>query len=57
MSDLFSLYEDSLNIVMRKITNVVETLSNLSKDKTEAALADANNNLKEAERIVYNILN
>jgi hypothetical protein len=53
MSDLFSLYEDSLNIVLRKITTVMETMNNLSKEKTESALEDTNKNLKEADRIVW----
>lgn len=53
MSDLFSLYEDSLNIVMRKVITIIESISNLSKDKTESALSDAHGNLKEAERIVF----
>jgi hypothetical protein len=52
MSDLFSLYEDSLNIVLRKVTTVIETMNNLSKEKTESALEDTHNNLKEADRIV-----
>jgi hypothetical protein len=52
MSDLFSLYEDSLNIVIRKVGVIIESLSNLSKEKAEAALNDAHSNLKEAERIV-----
>jgi hypothetical protein len=57
MSDLFSLYEDSLNIVLKKITTVVENIPNLSKEKTESALEDANNNIKEADRIVTSYLN
>jgi hypothetical protein len=52
MSDLFSLYEDSLNMVLRKITTVIESIPNLSKEKTESALEDANSNIKEAEKIV-----
>lgn len=52
MSDLFSIYEDSLNIVLKNITTVIESMSHLSKEKTESALDDAHNNLKEAERIV-----
>jgi hypothetical protein len=57
MSDLFSLYEDSLNIVIRKVYTIIESMSNLSKEKAEAALDDAHNNLKEADRIVIKILN
>jgi hypothetical protein len=56
MSDLFSIYEDSLNIVLRNITTIIETMNNLSKEKTETALNDAHNNLKEAERIVLKII-
>ena len=52
MSDLFSIYEDSLNIVLRNITTIIESMNNLSKEKTETALNDAHSNLKEAERIV-----
>lgn len=56
MSDLFSLYEDSLNVVLRRISSVSETLNNLSKEKKESALVDAENSIKEAERIVKNML-
>ena len=52
MSDLFSIYEDSLNSVLRNITSVIEIMHNLSKEKTESALNETNNNVKEAERIV-----
>jgi hypothetical protein len=52
MSDLFSIYEDSLNIVLKNISTIIENINNLSKDKTESALNDAHNNLKEADRIV-----
>jgi hypothetical protein len=53
MSDLFSIYEDGLNSVLRNITSVIETMHNLSKEKTESALNETNNNIKEAERIVH----
>jgi hypothetical protein len=53
MSDLFSIYEDSLNIVLKNIQTVTETLNNLSKEKTESALEDTHKNILEAERIVY----
>jgi hypothetical protein len=52
MSDLFSIYEDSLNIVLKNISTIVETMNNLSKEKTESALDNAHNNMKEADRIV-----
>ena len=52
MSDLFSIYEDSLNIVLKNVTTITEHMNHLSKEKTESALNDAHNNLKEADRIV-----
>lgn len=55
MSDLFSLYEDSLNGIFRRINSVSDSLKNLSKEKTESALVDGENNIKEAEKIVRKI--
>lgn len=52
MSDLFSIYEDSLNIVLKNIQMMTETMNNLSKEKTESALEDGHKNIQEAERIV-----
>lgn len=52
MSDLFSLYEDSLNVVLRRIASISDTMNNLSKEKTESALVDAENSIKEADKIV-----
>lgn len=61
MSDLFNIYEDNLNIVINRIQKIIDTLNNLSKgnknkfkiDKTESAITDANNSMKEADRLVY----
>ncbi|MCQ2821141.1 MAG: hypothetical protein MJ252_28105 [archaeon] len=52
MSDLFSLYEDSLNSVLKRIKQTLSTVKNLSKDQTENALNQMHNEIKEAERIV-----
>lgn len=52
MSDLFSLYEDSLNGVLRRIHSVSDSLKNLSKEKTESAILDGENSIKEADKIV-----
>ena len=52
MSDLFSIYEDSLNIVIKNVGKIMNSMNNLSKEKTESALNEAHNNLKEANRIV-----
>lgn len=52
MSDLYSIYEDSLNIILRNINRIIDSIKNLSKEKTENALNEAHNNLKEADRVV-----
>lgn len=53
MSDLFSIYEDGLNIQLNRLRKINDTLGNLSKEKAESALNDADANLQEAERIVF----
>jgi hypothetical protein len=55
MSDLFSLYEDSLNGILRRIHSVSDSLKNLSKEKAESALVDGENSIKESEKIVKKI--
>lgn len=52
MSDLFAIYEDSLNIVLRNITSIISSMNHLSKEKTEQALNEANSYFDEADRIV-----
>lgn len=60
MSDLFNIYEDSLNGLLNRIRNVTDTFNNLSKgkipqlikDKAEYALIEANNSIKDADRLV-----
>lgn len=52
MSDLYSIYEDSLNIILRSINQIIDSMKNLSKEKTENALNEAHNNLKEADHVV-----
>ena len=50
MSDLFSIYEDTYHKVIEKIQKIIDSMNNLSKEKTEQALSEANDNLIEAER-------
>ena len=47
MSDLFSIYEDSLNIVLKTLNSSLE-----SERLNDALLENIHNNLKEAKRIV-----
>jgi hypothetical protein len=50
MSDLFNIYEDTFNIVINRVNKIIDSMSNLSKEKSEQALAEANDNLSEAQR-------
>lgn len=50
MSDLFTIYEDTFNIVINKVNKIIDSMQNLSKEKSEQALTEANDNLNEAER-------
>lgn len=49
MSDLFNIYEDSFNVLLNRVNKVIDSISNLSKEKSEQALQEANLNLTEAE--------
>jgi hypothetical protein len=52
MSDLFNIYEDSLNSTFNKITTIINTMQNLSKEKTESAINEANSHLQEAQSLI-----
>lgn len=52
MSNLFSIYEDSLNIHLKKISKILSIIKNLSKEKTENALEEVQNNIKEVNKII-----
>ena len=52
MSELFNIYEDNLNSTLTKISNIVNTLSNLSREKSESAIKEANTHIQEAETLL-----
>jgi len=52
MSDLFMLYEENLNRIVKKVENVLNTFNNLPKDKSENMIKDTENSVKEVERII-----
>jgi len=52
MSDLFMLYEENLNRIVKKVENVLNTFNNLSKDKSESTMKETENSVKELERII-----
>jgi hypothetical protein len=52
MSELFGIYEYNLNLVVNKLTKIIETLQSSNKDKYETYLKEGEVSLKEAEGIV-----
>ena len=52
MSDLFPIYEDSFNIILKKVMNSIDSFHIVASDKQELVLKEAENYLKESERIV-----
>lgn len=52
MSDLFDLYEDNLNETFNKIKNITRTMQNLSKEKTESAINEANSHIQDAQSLI-----
>lgn len=62
MSDLFSIYEYNLNLVITKLSKIIENLPStqrgiylLTKDKYDSLVGDGELTLKEAEGIVYSV--
>jgi hypothetical protein len=55
MSDLFSIYEDELNGVFNKLNTIIRSMNNLSKEKTEKAIGDANDLLQEALSVMKSL--
>jgi hypothetical protein len=52
MSELFDMYEENLNDSLNKISNIINIMPNLSKEKTESAINEANNHLQEAQSLI-----
>jgi hypothetical protein len=56
MSELFGIYEYNLNLVVNKLTKIIEALQSPNKDKNETYLKEGEVSLKEAEGIVKYII-
>jgi hypothetical protein len=52
MSELFSIYEENLNIIFNKITKLFKNLSCIEQEKFNLISNDIDLNLKEAERMI-----
>lgn len=52
MSELFGIYEYNLNLVIKKLSKIIESVQSFGKDKLESSLKEGEVSLKEAEGIV-----
>jgi N-acetylmuramic acid 6-phosphate (MurNAc-6-P) etherase len=52
MSELIDIYQDNIKTIFTRIHKILENVNILSEDKAQSAINEAENNLKEAERMV-----
>jgi len=52
MSELYSIYEESLNNALTRLSTIISTMQNLSKEKTESAINEANSIISESESLI-----
>ena len=52
MSDTFNNFDEQLNSTLNKISNIILNMPNLSKEKTESAIKEANTLIQNAEQII-----
>jgi hypothetical protein len=57
MSDLIEIYKENINTILNRIGKILDNLSSLKNEKIEIAISDAENGIKEAERIVRKKIN
>ena len=55
MSDLLDIYKENINTIYNRTGKIIDNLTLLSEEKIEASIAEAENCIKEAERIVKKI--
>lgn len=56
MSDHFSLSEDEINTKLNDLTKIINSFTNLSKEKTESAIEEAKELSMKIEKIVKTFL-
>jgi hypothetical protein len=52
MSDLVEIYQDNIKTIFTRVGKLLDNLTNQSSEKTENTILEAENGIKEAERIV-----
>lgn len=50
MSELFEMYEENFNELLKKVKNIINSMSNLSREKSESAIKQADTHLSEAKQ-------
>lgn len=50
MSELFEMYEENFNELLKKVKNIISSMSNLSREKSESAIKQADHHLSEAKQ-------
>ena len=52
MSELVEIYQDNIKTIFTRVGKLLDNLSSQSSDKSENTLIEAENSIREAERIV-----
>jgi hypothetical protein len=56
MSELFEIYQDNIKNVFTKITKILNDINTVNPDKAEGMISDAENNIRDAEKLVRALL-
>jgi len=54
MSDLVEIYQENIKTIFTRIAKLIDNTSTQSSDKIENTITEADNSIREAERIVKN---
>jgi vacuolar-type H+-ATPase subunit E/Vma4 len=52
MSDLIEIYQENIKTIYTRVGKLLDNINNQSSDKTDNTIIEAENGIKEAERIV-----
>lgn len=54
MSDLVEIYQDNIKTIFSRVAKLLDNLNTQSSEKSEHTITEAENSIREAERIVNN---
>ena len=55
MSDLVEIYQDNIKTIFTRVGKLLDNLSSQSSEKSENTIIEAENSIREAERIVNSL--